>query len=185
MKIKDKDFSIKSRRLVLSHLKKQQLNEVYLAWINDPVVNYYSDRRFHAPYTMADLCGYCQAMRADEYMIAIQLMDGRHIGNLKIGPIDYGNGAAEVAIMIGDRSQWNQKYGSESLYLISKFLFFSEGLHRLDAGSCNPAFINSVLKMGWDIEGYQKERILLAGERIDFCWLGLLAENFKIEKEYE
>ena len=185
MKIEDQDFSIKSRRLILSHLKRQQLNEIYLSWINDSMVNYYSDRRFQAPYTMADLLGYYDSMRAYEYMIAIQLMDGRHIGNLKIGPIDYGNGAAEVAIMIGDKSYWNQRYGSESLYSISKFLFFSEGLHRLDAGSCNPAFINSVLKMGWDIEGYQKERIFLGGERIDFCWLGLLAKKFSIEKDYD
>lgn len=179
-------IEIRGARTLMRPLRPEDVSERYVAWLNDARVNEYSDRRFHGPYTLDDAVAYTRSMRQDEILLGVFLPDRGHIGNVKIGPIDWGNEAAEIAIMIGDTGVWNTGVGTEAMYVAARFLFKALGLHRADAGSCNPAFLRvAVEKLGWSIEGRQRERIRISGRYVDFLWLGLLASEFVVCSEFE
>lgn len=179
-------MKIRGARILMHPLRAEDVTGRYVAWLNDAKVSEYSDRRFHGPYTLEDAVAYTRSMRQDEMLLGVFLPDRGHVGNVKIGPIDWGNEAAEIAIMIGDTGVWNKGVGTEAMYVAARFLFRSLGLHRADAGSFNPAFLRvAIEKLGWSIEGRQRERIRVDDRYLDFLWIGLLASEFVVRPEFE
>jgi RimJ/RimL family protein N-acetyltransferase len=69
--------------------------------------------------------------------------------------------------------------------LVTRHLFQQEGLHRVEANTCNPAFVRCDEKLGWTQEGRLRERFLCGKERVDYLWMGLLKRDFKTIPAYE
>ena len=178
-------LEIRGRRVIMRVLRREDVGERYVRWLNDVRVNEYSDRRYHVPYTLDDALGYFASMRRDELLLGVWTKPLGHIGNVKVGPIDWGNEAAEIAIMLGEPSSWNKGIGREVMYNTAHFLFDTCGLHRVDAASCNPAFLRLVERLGWKVEGVQRERVHLNGEFVPFTWVGLIDREFIRQPDLE
>ena len=65
------------------------------------------------------------------YPLAVETLDGKHIGNCTCYDIDEKRGEAQVGIMIGDREYWNQGYGTEVMTTLVNHIFRNTGLNRL------------------------------------------------------
>lgn len=63
--------------------------------------------------------------------LAIDTIDGKHIGNFMYYDIDLRRGEAELGIMIGDRSYWGKGYGSDVIRAVRDHLFSETPLKRL------------------------------------------------------
>ena len=165
--------------LVCRTFRPEDIHPAYLAWLNDPEVNRYSRRRY-VRSTAADALNFLQGLSPDEQVLAIHLReDGRHIGNIQFGPVDWLCRLAEIRILIGDKEAWGGGYGTEAIGLVTKYLFEELKLHRVEANSCNPAFIRCTEKLGWTVEGRLRERFMLDGEFVDYYWMSILEEDFK------
>ena len=97
---------IKTDRLCLKPLDTSFCNSEYLKWLNDNDVLRYLETQKGT--TLKELHQYLENIEKNKiYSWAIIINETkRHIGNIKIDPIDFKNGFAEYGIMIGDKNSW-------------------------------------------------------------------------------
>lgn len=177
--------SLEGKNIVLRPFGVNDINENYLNWLNDPIVNAFS-RRKHVITTREDVVQFLSTLKDDEMIMGIYLKEGdRHIGNVQFGPIDQHSKYAEVRIMMGDRTVWGKGLGTEAIYVVTKHLFNDCRLNRVEANTCNPAFSRLVEKLGWVQEGTLRKRFYNGKHHVDFLWYGILKNEFKKIEKYE
>jgi len=172
------------KNLYLRPLLANDVTEDYISWLNDPETSKYSMRRF-LPNNEFQARKYLSTRASNDVILAICTKDGKHIGNIKFGPIDWINKTAEVSILLGDRSQWGKGYSREAIYLVTKHLFLTVGLNRIFAGTINPAFTACVRKLGWKEEGLFRKGFFFDGKFLDIVRLSILKEEFREMPEFE
>ena len=64
-------------------------------------------------------------------LFAVETVDGEHIGNCTYYGIDESKGEAEVGIMIGDRSYWDNGYGTDVVVALASHIFLHTNLKRI------------------------------------------------------
>ena len=69
--------------------------------------------------------------------LAIETMDGRHIGNCSYFNVDETIKEAELGIMIGDRAYWNQGYGADAILALLERIFSQTKLDRIHLKTLN------------------------------------------------
>lgn len=107
--------------------------------------------------------------------------DDRIIGTCTLFAIQFEHRRAELGFAVG-RSQWGQGYASEATAAIVRFAFDTLGLHRLEADvdPRNTASIRCLERLGFQREGYARERYHLGGEVQDAVLYGLLRREAKL-----
>jgi len=65
------------------------------------------------------------------FPLAVDTLEGRHIGNCTCYDIDDKNGEAQVGIMLGDRNYWDQGYGADVINTLVGHVFATTDLQRL------------------------------------------------------
>jgi [ribosomal protein S5]-alanine N-acetyltransferase len=162
----DKKY-LQSERIYLREVRLEDVNDDYYNWLNDPEINSYLETRF-IPQSKENILEYVRKMngKSDEIFLAIcRKSDGKHIGNIKIGPINWYHRFADVSIILGDKSSWGKGFASESIKLINEFAFKGIGLHKLRAGCYedNIGSIKAFEKAGYKIEATFKDYLFFNG----------------------
>jgi [ribosomal protein S5]-alanine N-acetyltransferase len=173
----------RSERLALRDI---QLGDVahYHRWMNDPVVTRYLESRFR-PWSLQLIKGYIERHTKDpnsaRLLAIILLEDGRHIGNIKLGPIDWVHRTAGVGLLIGESDCWGKGYGSEAISLAARFAFRQLDLRKLVAGiySSNVGSVRAFTNAGFVEEGRQREQWLDCGAYVDGILMGLLQKEWE------
>ncbi|RJQ28977.1 N-acetyltransferase [Candidatus Parcubacteria bacterium] len=179
---------LQSRRLLLRPLQEQDFNCRYLSWLNDPVVNAFSQRR-PFPCSLQQMRSYSEYYEKNYekgFVLAIIMAEtDEHIGNISLLDIHFINRTADIAILIGERDYWNKGIGGEAIYLLSRHGFEAMNLNKLIAGTFNPAFSECVKKIGWKVEGVFRQRIWSNNTYRDQIWLSQLRSEFQILDRFE
>jgi len=170
-------------RLTLRCLEAADLNATYLGWLNDPLVNRHLETRF-MPQSLEALQVYWETHRDDPSSpwFAMCLREvGRHIGNIKLGPIHRLHRRADISILVGDHSCWGQGYASEAIVALRDWAFLELDLQKLNAGvyATNVASRRAFEKCGFSIEGTLLEEVVCNGERLDVWRMGLPRSQWK------
>jgi ribosomal-protein-alanine N-acetyltransferase len=116
------------------------------------------------------------------YPLAIETLEGKHIGNCTCYDIDGKKGEAQLGIMIGNRDYWNQGYGADALNAIVNHVFQTTTLHRLYLKTLewNIRAQKCFLKCGFTPFGHLRrnsyEFVLMELKRED--WEKLRGENY-------
>lgn len=147
------------------------VNTNYFQWMNDPVVTQFLEVR-HTRRSMKDLREYVAGLieRKEDAFFAICLNEtGKHIGNIKLGPINRVHGFAHIGIVMGDREHWGKGIATEAVSLITRYAFETLGLHKVLAGcyANNEASLRVFKKNGFKKEGLQVSQWLSDGKYID------------------
>ena len=168
---------LKSSRLLLRALQPSDLNATYLSWLNDPEVNRFLETRF-LPQTLEALQAYWQTHRDDPnnpwFAICLR-SEERHIGNIKLGPIQWLHRRADLSLFIGDHSCWGKGYGSEAIALVRDWTFRELDLQKLNAGiyAGNIGSRRAFEKCGFELEGTLREEVVSSSQRVDVWRMGL------------
>ncbi|MBW1774061.1 MAG: GNAT family N-acetyltransferase [Deltaproteobacteria bacterium] len=171
-------MSINGERIYLRVVRPADVTEHYCSWMNDPEVNAYLESRFY-PHTMESLQDYVKEKSEDSrtVFLAIVLKNGdRHIGNIKLGPIDWNHRRGDIGIIIGEKDCWGKGYASEAIGLISDYAFNKLNLHKITAGAyqTNPGALKAFLKNGFQEEGIRKQHVYCEGQYLDIIQMGLM-----------
>jgi len=67
----------------------------------------------------------------NRYPLAIETLDGKHIGNCTCYDIDVKKGEAQLGIMIGNRDYWDRGYGTDAFRTMADHVFRTTSLNRL------------------------------------------------------
>ncbi len=161
-------------------LRADDVTSLYVDWLNDPEVNRYLESRF-VEHALEEVCGFVESVYESDTDIiwGAFLNGGTHIGNIKIGPTNFHHKRSHIGLMIGDKNSWGQGYASELIDATSRFSFASLGIHRLEAG-CYEQNIGSqkaFLKVGYQLEGTQRQAVISDGTTYDAVILGLLSHE--------
>jgi len=95
----------------------------YLNWLNNPKVNRYLVS--NNGYSLEKLNDYVQRiLNKNILMWAIVIKeDNKHIGNIKMDPIDIENQSVELGIMIGAEEEQGKGYAFETIFAICRYFF--------------------------------------------------------------
>ena len=135
--------------------------------MNDAEVTRYMETRF-AAHTIDSLWAYVEMMRhkPDTYFLAIVVREGdRHIGNIKLGPVDQVHRLADVALMIGDRHSWGHGYATEAIMAVTEYAFEQLGVRKLTAGcyADNVGSRRAFEKAGYHVEATRASHYFCEG----------------------
>jgi len=102
------------------------------------------------------------------------------IGTTTLFNLDLANGRAELGYALG-REEWGKGYMHEALQSLLEFAFEAMKLRRLEADvdPRNKPSIKTLERLGFQREGYLRERWHVAGEIQDAYFYGLLAREWQ------
>lgn len=171
---------IQGNRIHLREVRLIDVNEGYCRWMNDPEVTRYTESRFSS-FDIDSLAENVRQKLEDRnsmFLAIVREDTEQHIGNIKLGPIDWMHRLADIGVMIGDKECWGNGYATEAISLVVQFAFQELNLHKLTAGfyAANRGSERAFLKNGFVVEGIRKRHRLCEGNYMDTVILGLLNE---------
>jgi RimJ/RimL family protein N-acetyltransferase len=165
--------------------------EKFVAWINDPEVT--AGLTLFLPMSSVDEDKWFDSVMQrsqEEKPLVIDMKDGtdwRLIGNSSFFGFDWVARSAEVGIMIGEKTIWNQGYGSEVMTLLLRHGFRTLNLNRiyLRVYSENKRAIRAYEKVGFVHEGRMRQAVFKNGSYSDILYMSVLREEWDaMVKEY-
>jgi [ribosomal protein S5]-alanine N-acetyltransferase len=145
-------------------LGPEHVSDAYISWLADPEVNQYLESRFQVHDFSATL-EYVTAVRRSPGSLFLGIKSvklDRHVGNIKLSPIDTRHGLGEIGIMIGDREAWGQGIGGRAIDMLTQIARHELGLRKLTAG-CYGSNIGSekaFLKAAFVVEGVREKHFV-------------------------
>lgn len=174
---------LEGERIYLREVRPEDANENYYRWMNDPEIIGALESRFY-PNSLEGIKNYVNAQlgNTESVLFAIVLKeDDRHIGNIKLGPINWIHRLADIGLMIGEKDCWGKGFATDAIELVTGYAFKTLNLHKVTA-SCYGSNVGSekaFLKVGFEKEGVRKSHSFSNGIYEDLILLGKVAQNFE------
>lgn len=173
---------LEGERVQLRPLTPNDLNPVYLQWLNDEEVSRYNS---HAtfPNTKEKMEAYYHSLQDNNRNVVLAIIDKatcRHIGNVALQQINWISKNAEFAILLGDKEFWGKGIGEEAAILIVDYGFKRLNLHRVYCGTLqgNEGMKKLAKKLCMKEEGLRREAIFKNGNYLDIIEFGVLKDEF-------
>jgi RimJ/RimL family protein N-acetyltransferase len=174
---------IYGKRVRLRGVERSDL-EKFILWINDPEVT--ANLTLFLPMSSVDEEKWFEGVMKrpqEEKPLVIDMKDGtdwRVIGNSSFFRFDWVARSAEVGIMIGEKTLWNQGYGSEAMNLLLRHGFRTLNLNRvsLQVYAENKRAIRVYEKAGFVHEGCLRQAVYKNGEYHDILYMSVLREEW-------
>lgn len=166
-----KKKELEGERLLLKPVRVADVTEEYVGWLNNEEINQYLESRF-VVQTLEGIRAYVEKIVRDPdifFFAMVRKDNNLHIGNIKLGPVDWHHKNGDIGIIIGDKDSWGKGYATEAITAISNFAFSELGLHKLTAGAYenNVGSIKAFLRAGFYEEGRKKSHYLYRDKYID------------------
>jgi RimJ/RimL family protein N-acetyltransferase len=174
--------SLIAGRLVRLRARRLDDAERAVAWINDPEVARFLILRY--PQSLEEEREWLRGTpRAGFHGVhlAIETLDGVHIGNIDLRNVQPENRTAELGVMIGDKRYWSQGYGSDAVRTLTRFAFQMMNLQRvhLQTYEYNVRAQSAFKKAGFKEEGRLRRHLYVDGRYWDVIVMGCLREEFE------
>ena len=171
---------LKGDKVYLRHIKKTDLKNGWLDWVNDQES---IDGLFSGfPVSEEELKNYFKLQKLPySVMFAIcKNEDGMYIGNGRLSQIDWVNKECVYGRLIGEKNLKGKGFGSEALILLLRYAFSVLGMNRVYSSAVitNKISIRSNLKIGMKKEGIFKEASYKNGKFVDRVAFAVLAKDF-------
>lgn len=172
---------ITGNKIYLRKLHETDANEEYLKWLNDYEVTKYTESRFY-PNTLESLKNYLSSIN-NNYNIAFAIIETtkrKHIGNIKLGNINYIHRFGDIGFIIGDKDFWGKGIATEAIGLVVEYAFKRLNLRRLSAGvySENIASIKALEKAGFKKSYIEKHKYFFEDKYVDSVTLELVNDLY-------
>lgn len=170
---------LRTDRLELRNLEPSDATARYVGWLNDPGITRFLEVRFHT-HTIESTADFIRSVNASPDTILFGLfVDGgrRHIGNIKLGPVNLHHRRADIGLVIGDRAEWGKGYATEAIALVTAFGFHELGLVKITAGcyGANQGSLKAFEKAGFLMEARLPQHWITPDGPDDEFLIGLTA----------
>jgi [ribosomal protein S5]-alanine N-acetyltransferase len=175
---------INTERVSLRWISERDLDALYRIFSNAEVMRYWStpplaDRNaavallqeIHESFRRQAFLKWGIARRTDDVLIGTATL------------FNFENHRAEIGYCL-DRAEWGNGYMNEALKALLTFAFEELALHRIEADvdPRNSASLQTVERLGFQREGYLRERWQVNGEIQDAVFYGLIRPDWEAAK---
>lgn len=155
----------------------KDITKKYQSWMNDKIVHRFTEqgRKKHSIEDIKKFVTEKNKLK-NEFLFGIFFRDKNklnHIGNIKLGPINFIHKTAEISYFIGDKNLWGKNFATNAikqilnLAKIKKIKKIKACLHEMNHGS------KKVLKKnGFKLEGTFLSEIIYNKKRYKRYWMG-------------
>ena len=169
-------------KVFLRPLREADVNDRYLSWLNDGEVTKFLEAGTF-PVTAQELREFYQNVSKSRTDVLFAIVDKKtdlHIGNIKLGGINWIHRFADLGIMIGDKQYWSKGYGQEACSLLLKYAFGTLNLNKVTLGvyGNHTAAIRTYEKAGFQIEGKITGLLNFEGRYVDRVIMGISRQQF-------
>jgi RimJ/RimL family protein N-acetyltransferase len=168
---------IEGRRCTLKPLELEHVTPEYVSWLADPEVNQFLESRF-VEHDLDSVKAFVASVQnsGTTWFYGIWAKSSKslkHVGNIKLGPVDRNHLTADIGFLIGNKGYWGKGIGSEAIALMLEF-GFANGLKKITAGAYenNPGSSKALLKGGFVEEGLRRSQVSFGDERISIRLFG-------------
>jgi [ribosomal protein S5]-alanine N-acetyltransferase len=152
-------------------LNTDDISDSYVKWMNDPEVTQFTESRLQS-HTHKSTFEFVDATNrsANNYLFGIFLIENDlHIGNVKIGSINFIHRHADVGMIVGKKDNWTKGVGSDAFLLIEKIARDELNLKKLIGGiyADNIGSFKMTQKCGWREVGRYEKHVFYKGEYMD------------------
>ena len=177
-----KNYYLENDNIYLRNVDIKDVNDRYYQWMNDPHVNQFLETRFIVQ-SKEKIAEFVISKDGNKDEILLAICDKKlnlHIGNIKLGPINWYHRRAEISLLIGDKNYWGKGIATQTIKLISEFAIFQLNLNKITAGAykTNVGSIKAFENCGFKIEGEVEDYALVNNEGISLIKIGMTAKQF-------
>jgi len=174
---------ITSGRLRLRAIEPEDV-KLFTLWVNDPEVT--RGLTLILPMSSVTEEKWFEGLQGRdpfERPLAIDLQDGggwRLIGNCGVFDIDWVSRSAELGIMLGDKSVWNQGFGTQVMIMLLRHCFETLNLNRafLRVYGSNDRARHAYVKAGFVEEGCMRQASFKEGRYDDVHIMSVLRSEW-------
>ena len=185
-------ININTKNIQINKIKKKDLTEKYMSWLNNKDLNQYSEQR-HEKHTLRTIKNfYTKVQKSNNILLGIRLKKEKklvHIGNIFVR-IDIHNRIAGLSFMIGDKDYRNRGIGLRVWKLMIKEILINSDIRIVKAQTIKPniAMIKIIKKSQMKLEFIFKKRNLFNGDEVDVLYASMTKKRFnqiiKHDKNY-
>lgn len=169
------------KRISIRPLEEDDIEGIY-NWYNDQEFNLWASGAWplNTLKSKEEIAQKFLDQSDGEHRYAILNEELEIIGSLGFRNHNIPARSAVVYINIGLSNYWSKGYGTEALAVFVNYLFSQWNFHRLslDTWDGNTRAIRSYEKVGFKIEGKQREACYVLGEYHDAILMGLLKQDY-------
>ena len=111
------------QKIFLKELTRKDVTKNYVEWMNDYEVVEYTEQKYKK-HTTKNVTKFVinKQKSKNEFLYGIYLKNKKkkHIGNIKLGPINFIHRYGEISYFIGDKSYWGKNYATKAISEIIK-----------------------------------------------------------------
>ncbi len=172
---------IRTDRLLIMPFEESHLTERYVGWLNDPEVVKFSEQRFKK-HTYESCLAYMHSFdNVPDYFWAIVSRESAigHMGNIS-ARVHTDNMTADVAILIGEKTQWGRGYGLEAFLAVVDFLFREANMRKVTSGTMavNKGMLRIMERAGMTDDGWRHRHFIYQGQEVDLIHRALFREDW-------
>ncbi len=172
---------LKGQKTLIRPIEEDDIDTIY-PWYHDQDVNLWSSGAWplNTLLSKEQLAVKFLVGTQDAYRYALLNENELLIGTIGFQEINVPAHSVTLYIVIGDKAHWGKGYGTDALITFARFLFTQWNFHRitLDTWDENSRAIRAYEKVGFKIEGRQREARFVQGKYHDAILMGLLREEF-------
>jgi len=156
------DFLI-GKNVSLRLLEIKDCTDRYSSWLNNNKINRFLETRWEEQ-NIDTIKAFVFSMQESEnnYLFAIhENQSNLHVGNIKLGPINFRHLYADISYFIGEENSWGKGFASEAIKLIVNIGFSVFKLHRIQAGlyATNIGSAKALLNAGFNLESISYKQL--------------------------
>ena len=149
----------------------------YLRMLDTSPVRQWSERQYKK-WFKEDL----EKEKRDDFLFLIRTLENDEaIGFIELDGVHWSHGDSYVGIGIGERECWSTGYGTDAMKVVLRYAFEELNLHRvsLNVFEYNQRAIHSYEKVGFVVEGCERQFLRREGKRWDMIYMGILRADWE------
>lgn len=171
-----------TKNIYLESLTEKHVTDKYIEWLNDDEVMGFTEQNYKV-HTFDTTIDFVRSMDRDINVFLFGIFfDEKHIGNIKLGPIDKNHSIADISYVIGDKDFWGKGFTTQIINKVCEFGFNVQNLEKICAGTyeLNVGSSRVLEKNNFQREGILRNQVIHNKKRYDVFKYGLLKNEFKI-----
>jgi ribosomal-protein-alanine N-acetyltransferase len=162
-------FPIEGRLVKIDVFSRCNITDVYLNWLNDPVIVRYSNQRFHH-HTRQTCIAYLQSFEGTENLFLAIYQKGaeKYVGTMS-AYISSAHETADMGIMIGDKTSWGSGIGCDAWATLLEFLLDTVRVRKVTGGAVasNLGMVKIMRNSGMEPDGVRVAQELVDSQAQD------------------